>query len=62
MEKKTIYEKSKNYVLKYYKLRVSSLYIAKVNWKLGITKRDNYNGLRSGMQRILNIIRRKKKL
>lgn len=37
------YQKIKNFVLKHYKLKVSTLNIAQVKEKYGIIERENYN-------------------
>ena len=42
-EKKATYDEIKAYVLEHTGLKVSSLYIAQVKQKCGITERENYN-------------------
>lgn len=43
VESKATYQEIKDYVLKEYGLKVSTLYISQVKRKCGIIKRENYN-------------------
>lgn len=47
VEKKTIYDEIKSYVLEHSGMKVNSLYIAQVKRKCGIMERENYNKLKS---------------
>ena len=51
-ESKATYEQIKNYVLKKYGFKVSTLYIAQVKRKYGLDVREHYNMSKNGKQKI----------
>lgn len=54
VQKEATYSEIKDYVFRKFELKVSTLNIAQVKWKLGIIERENYNHSKKENQRVPN--------